>query len=456
MVPTSPEFFVFLIVVFIGYWLSWRVRAAGLAVILAANYIFLAKWGWIYLALIPAASSIDFLLGRALATASGTALRRGLVAISIVMNVGLIISCKYVPFVLGGAGWVLPLGLSFYAFQSMTYTIDIFRKDSKPIPSYLTYLCSASFFPTMLAGPITRLTYLAGQFTKKNRAITGEEGGQALFRIGIGLAKKFLIADYLSNNLVTRVFDLPTLYSGGEVLLAVYAYAFQLYYDFSAYTDIVTGAAALFGLKLPANFNRPYTARNLADFWRRWHISFSDWLRDYLYFALPGKRIKAFAYLNLVITMAIGGFWHGANWTFIVWGLLHGVGLAGYRGWQAVRGNPKPSPSVPARTLAVLLTFHFVAFTWIFFRAASVDTALSMLSQMASLHFTFDNVTRPFVMVLVIAILLHFTPKAWFLSLQTRYGRSPALVQAALMAALIVAIQYIGVAKVAPFIYTKF
>jgi D-alanyl-lipoteichoic acid acyltransferase DltB (MBOAT superfamily) len=456
MVPTSPEFFGFLIAVFIGYWLSWRVRAAGLAVILAANYIFLAKWGWIYLALIPAASTIDFLLGRALATASGTALRRGLVAISIVMNIGLIVSCKYVPFFLGGAGWVLPMGLSFYAFQAMTYTIDIFRKDSKPVASYLTYLCSVSFFPTMLAGPITRVTNLAGQFTRKNRVITGEEGGHALFRIGLGLAKKFLIADYLSSNLVTRVFDLPTLYSGGEVLLAVYAYAFQLYYDFSAYTDIVTGAAALFGLKLPANFNRPYTARNIADFWRRWHISFSDWLRDYLYFSLPGKRIKAFAYLNLVITMAIGGFWHGANWTFIVWGLLHGAGLAAYRGWQAVRGNPKPSPSMAARVLGVLLTFHFVAFTWIFFRAASVDTALSMLSQIASLHFTFDNVTRPFVMVLLIAILVHFTPKQWFLDLQARYGRSPALVQAALMAALIVAIQYIGAAKVTPFIYTKF
>jgi D-alanyl-lipoteichoic acid acyltransferase DltB (MBOAT superfamily) len=456
MVPTSPEFFGFLIIVFVGYWLSWRVRAAGLAVIVAANYIFLAKWGWIYLALIPAASTIDFLLGRALAKASGTALRRGLVSLSIMMNVGLIVSCKYVPFFLGGAGWVLPLGLSFYAFQAMTYTIDIFRKDSKPVASYLTYLCSVSFFPTMLAGPITRVTYLAGQFTKKNRAITGEEGGQALFRIGMGLAKKFLIADYLSNNLVTRVFDLPTLYSGGEVLLAVYAYAFQLYYDFSAYTDIVTGAAALFGLKLPPNFNRPYTARTIADFWRRWHISFSDWLRDYLYFSLPGKRIKAFAYLNLVITMAIGGFWHGANWTFIVWGLLHGAGLAAYRGWQALRRNPKPSPSRAARVSGVLLTFHFVAFTWIFFRAANVDTALSMLSQIASLHFSFDNVTRSFVMVLVIAILLHFTPKQWFLNLQTRYGRSPALVQAALMAALIVAIQYIGAARVAPFIYTKF
>jgi D-alanyl-lipoteichoic acid acyltransferase DltB (MBOAT superfamily) len=468
MVPTSPEFFCFLLVVFAGYWLLWRNRVAGLSVILIANYFVYLKWGWIYLALVPAASTADFLIARTIDRSGNSGVRRALVAGSVAMNVGLIVLCRYVPFLAGGlagltgrtwtapANWVLPLGLSFYAFQAMTYTIDVYRRDVKPIPSFLTYLCSVSFFPTTLAGPITRVANLAGQFTKKNQVITGEEGATALFLICRGLAKKFLVADYLANNLITRVFDLPTLYSGGEVLVAVYAYAFQIYYDFSAYTDIVTGAAALLGLKLPANFNRPYMARNIADFWRRWHISLSDWLRDYLYFSLPAKRVKIFAYVNLIVTMAIGGLWHGANWTFLIWGLLHGLGLAGYRGWQALRNNPKPSASVTARAVAVLVTFHFVTFAWIFFRAANLENSLAILSQIASLHFAFDNVTRPFWLVLAIAAVVHFTPKARFDWLRLRFVESPALVQAALTAALILAIQYTGSAKVAPFIYTKF
>jgi D-alanyl-lipoteichoic acid acyltransferase DltB (MBOAT superfamily) len=459
MVPTSPEFFGFVLIVFAAYWLLWRSRAAGLAVILAANYFFYAKWGWIYLVLVPSASTVDFLIGRALGRSARPAVRRSLVTGSIVMNVGLIVICRYIPFLAGGrapASWVLPLGLSFYAFQAMTYTIDIYRNDAKPVPSFLTYLCSVSFFPTTLAGPITRVTSLAAQLTKKNRVITGDEGGQAVFLICRGLAKKFLIADYLANNLITRVFDLPTLYSGGEVLVAVYAFTFQLYYDFSGYTDIVMGSAALLGLKLPANFNRPYMARNIADFWRRWHISLSDWLRDYLYFSLPGKRSKTFSYLNLVITMAIGGLWHGANWTFLIWGLLHGAGLAVYRGWQAIRNNPKPSSVLAYRVAAIFVTFHFVTFTWIFFRASSLDNALAVLSQIASLHFGFDNVSRPFWLVLTIAVLTHFTPKEWFEALRARFVESPALVQAALVAALVAAIQYTGSAKVAPFIYTKF
>src|SRR5207302_4962355 len=179
------------------------------------------------------------------------------------------------------------------------------------------------------------------------------DGGRALFLIGLGLVKKLLIADYLAESLINRVFDLPKLYSGFEVLVGVYAYAFQLYYDFSGYTDIALGSALLLGIRLPVNFNRPYAAENIADFWRRWHISLSNWLRDYLYFSLPGLRSpwKIFTYMNLVITMAIGGLWHGANWTFLIWGLIHGVGLGFTRWLQVLRGNVKPS-SNPALRLA--------------------------------------------------------------------------------------------------------
>jgi alginate O-acetyltransferase complex protein AlgI len=467
MLLNSPEFFWFLALLFFGYWLVWRIRIAGLLLIVAANYFFYAKWSWIYLILVPAASTTDFLIGRQLARSENQTVRKWLVTGSVVLNVGLIAVCKYVPFfshivsqVSSGAlhipSWTFPLGLSFYAFQAMTYTLDIYRRDAEPAKTYLEYLASVSFFPTTLAGPITRVAALLPQWRKPNRVIGSAEGGRALFLIAIGLSKKFLIADYLAVNLVNRVFDLPTLYSGGEVLVAVYAYAFQLYYDFSGYTDIALGSALLLGIKLPGNFNRPYQAENIADFWRRWHITFSSWLRDYLYFSLPGKRSKVMPYLNLVITFTIGGLWHGANLTFVAWGVWHGLGLAAVRLRRALTNNRKPSAAWPLRAMRVFVTFHFVAFTWIFFRSADLATAWQMLGQIASMHWAFDNVTAPFATVLAIALLLHFTPKRWYAESEKLFSASPAPVQAVALVALVLAIQYVGATGATPFIYSKF
>jgi len=468
MLLSTPEYFYFLILVFFVYWLVRRVRMAGVAVICLANYFFYAKWGLVYLALVPLASTCDFLIGRGLGRTGRPGVRRLLVSTSLAINIGLIVTCKYVPFLAGtwahwtgqtsdGAGWLLPLGLSFYALQALTYTLDVYRRDAKPADSYLAYLASASFFPTTLAGPITRVATLLPQWGKTG-VVTSEEGGRALFLIGLGLTKKFMIADYLATNLVNRVFDLPTLYSGGDVLVAVYAYAFQLYYDFSGYTDIAIGSASLLGIRLPINFNTPYRAENIADFWRRWHISFSNWLRDYLYFSLPGlrSRWKIFAYLNLVITMAIGGLWHGASWTFLTWGLLHGLGLAGFRAWQAIGGGRSAARAVWLRVVGAVLTFHFVLFAWIFFRADSMKTALQILAQIGSLQYSFENTTAPFLLVLGIGVVAHFIPKAWFDAGQGWFARSPALLQAGAMALLIVAIQYVAAAGAAPFIYQKF
>ncbi len=467
MLLNSPEFFWFLALVFFGYWLVWRVRLAGLLLIVAANYFFYATWGWIYLLLIPAASSIDFLIGSGLHASHNQAVRKWLVSASVVLNVALIAICKYVPFfsqtvsqVSAGrihvASWTFSLGLSFYAFQAMTYTLDIYRGDAEPAKSYWEYLAYVGFFPTTLAGPITRVAELLKQWHKPNRVIGGPEGGRALFLIAIGLCKKFLIADYLAGNLVNRVFDLPTLYSGGEVLVAVYAYAFQLYYDFSGYTDMAMGAALLLGIKLPGNFNRPYQAENIADFWRRWHITFSNWLRDYLYFSLPGKRSKVMPYLNLIITFTIGGLWHGASWTFVIWGLLHGIGLAVVRLRQALTGNRKLSAAWPFRAMRILVTFHFVTLTWIFFRSADLHTAWKILAQIGSLHWAFDNVSAPFATVLATAVLLHFTPKLWYQQAEKLFSASPALVQAMALVALFLAIQYVGATGTTPFIYSRF
>ncbi len=473
MLSSTPEYFSFIVLVFFAYWLLRRNRRASVILIAAANIFFVAKWGWIYLLLIPAASTVDFFAGRAMGKTEARAPRRLLLATSVLVNVGLIVSCKYIPLLTGtwaalthssGAAvhWVLPLSLSFYAFQSMTYTIDIYRRDAKPTTDYLAYLASSAFFPTVLAGPITRIATLLPQWAKNDKPLTPEEGSRALFLIGLGLAKKFLIADYLATNLINRVFDLPTLYSGGDVLVAVYAYAFQLYYDFSGYSDVAIGTALLLGIKLPVNFNSPYRALNIADFWRRWHISFSNWLRDYLYFSLPGKRTTVWPYLNLVITFAIGGLWHGASWTFLIWGLLHGAGLAGFRLWQKFTGGAKPAqknippPSFAVRLAGGLLTFHFVLFAWIFFRSASLDTAMQILGQIFSFKYSFENTSGPFLMVLFIGVAAHFIPKRWFDSSLNLFERSPVLAQAAVLTLLTVAIQYVATTGAAPFIYTSF
>jgi alginate O-acetyltransferase complex protein AlgI len=468
MLLSTPAYFTFLIAVFFAYWLVSRFRFAGLAVIVFANYFFYARWDLIYLALIPAASTCDFFIGQTLDRTTRPILRRVLVTLSIVGNIGLIASAKYMPWMLDTYAhwtstesrawpWVLPLGLSFYAFQSLTYTIDIYRRDAKPASSYLAYLASASFFPTTLAGPITRISTLLPQWSKRE-LLSAQDSGKAFFLIGLGLLKKLLIADYLAETLINRVFDLPKLYSGTEVLMGVYGYALQLYYDFSGYSDIAIGSALLLGINLPINFNRPYTAQNIADFWRRWHISFSNWLRDYLYFSLPGlrSRWKIFTYANLVLTMAIGGLWHGASWTFLIWGLWHGAGLAAQRWWQVFRGNPTPSARLAIRIFKGVVTFHFVVAGWIFFRSSNLTTARDIFGQIFSGTVSFGNVVPGFYVVLAIATVAHYLPKGWYNRTLLLYSESPFYAQAAAMALLVVAIQYVGSTGAVPFIYNRF
>ena len=464
MLPYSSTYFLFLGAIFFLYWPVARFRAVALAVILFANYFFYARWSLTLLALIPAASSIDYLLGLGLQYSQNSVVRRMLVTVSLAMNLGILAFYKYIPFFLANwAHWTgktappwnfaLPISLSFYVFQALTYTIDLYRRDIKGTRSYLAHLAAVSFFPTILAGPITRVETLLDQFEKPKK-LDAAAGGRALFLIAIGLVKKLMIADFLANNLVNRVFDFPTLYSGGEALIAVYAYAFQLYFDFSGYTDIVTGSALLLGIKLPANFNAPYAAENIADFWRRWHITLSNWLRDYLYFSLPGKRVKFFSYANLVITMVLGGLWHGASWNFVVWGALHGFGLAVVRLWQSWRGTAKATGFW--RYFYIFLTFHYVTFAWIFFRAPDFDTAWSILQRIGSLTVSFVNVSPELWMILGIGVAAHYVPKTWYEFSVGVYARAPFYAQAALLAALVVGLQYVARTGAAPFIYQRF
>ena len=285
-------YFVFLATVFFLYWGCAGSRLARLTIILAANFLFLARYGLFYIFLIPACATIDYLVGLGLMRFQGRAPRRVLVSLSIAVNLSLLVGSRHMGWFLSpGWDWVFPLGLSFYTFQALTYTIDLYRRDAEGTGSLLAHLSAVSFFPTLQAGPITRVAELVKQFAKPP-ALDRSTGGRAFFLIALGLLKKTLIADFLADNLVNRVFDTPNLYSGGQALLAVYAFSLQLYFDFSGYTDIARGAGLLVGVELPRNFDRPYLSANIAEFWRRWHISFSNWLRDYLYFSLPGKRTK--------------------------------------------------------------------------------------------------------------------------------------------------------------------
>lgn len=465
MLLTHSTYFLFLACVFFLYWPLARWRALSLGVLLFANYFFYAKWDLFYLALIPAAGILDFGIALGIDAAKAPWLRRLLVTLSVLLNVGLLAAFKYVPFLLENyarvAGtvapawhWTFPLGLSFYCFQALTYTLDVYRRDAKPVRSLLAYLTAVSFFPTILSGPITRVATLTGQLEKSGRALAASDGGRALFRIALGLIKKFLIADYLAENLVNRVFDFPNLYSSTEVLVAVYGYALQLYYDFSGYTDIAIGSALLVGLKLPENFNAPYAALNLADFWRRWHISLSNWLRDYLYFSLPGQRSKVMPYFSLIITMVIGGFWHGPSWTFVAWGLLHGVGLAVVRLWQAWRGS-KPAAGA-LRIWYTFLTVQFVCLCWVFFRAASLENAWLVLERIGSLSLSFSNISASLWFILVLAAGAHYIPKKWFDFSLDLYAKAPFYVQAACLAALVIALQFVATTGTTPFIYNNF
>jgi D-alanyl-lipoteichoic acid acyltransferase DltB (MBOAT superfamily) len=457
-------YFVFLACVFFLYWACAASRLARLSMILLANSLFCAHYGLFYIALVLACATADYAIGLGLMRFRAAVLRRILVSASILLNLSLLVGSRHMGWFLSQGWlpahrasnwtWVFPLGLSFYVFQALTYTIDLYRRDAEGTSSLLAHLSAVSFFPTLQAGPITRVEELWKQFARRP-LLSRVDGGHAFFLIGTGILKKTLIADYLGENLVNRVFDTPNLYSGAQALLAVYAYSLQLYFDFSAYTDIARGAGLLLGVDLPRNFDRPYLAANITEFWRRWHISFSNWLRDYLYFSIPGKRTRIMPYLGLVITMLLGGLWHGFTWNFAIWGLLHGSALAAARAWQKLRGRNRPTAPL-GRALAIFGTYQFVCFTWIFFRAASLQEAWQILQRIGSLSLGLESVSPLLWAVLALSAALLFVPKQWYARSMETFAASPFYVHAAALLAAAVAVQLLGGRGGAPFVYSRF
>ena len=460
--------------VFVVSWLLARTRKVRVLFLLVASYAFYARFSVKLLPLIFVSSSVDFVLGRAIGAAEDPRRRKLLLVATVVLNLGLLGVFKYLRFgidtaraALESLGYhppevalqiALPVGISFFTFESMSYVIDVYRKDIEPHPSYLEYITFVAFFPHLVAGPIVRPRDLLPQLAEPAR-FDAKLASEALFLVAVGLVKKIAISDYLSINLVDRVFDAPAQFSALECYAAVLAYAVQIYCDFSGYTDIAIGSAALLGVRFPRNFDSPYKSASVQEFWRRWHISLSTWLRDYLYIPLGGSRKgPARTSVNLMLTMLLGGLWHGANWTFVAWGGLHGAALAVGRARERARERRGEQRALTgaAHVFSVFLTFHFVCFAWIFFRADSFAGAARMISQLETFTTFHPNLPPMLVAVLGVGLASHFVPERWYLKIRDTFVRLPAPSQGLALFATAVLLRQFESADAVPFVYFQF
>lgn len=396
MLFDTPVYFVFLSIVLLLYW--WLPRRPQNAFLLVASYFFYGWWDWRFLSLILLSTLVDFYCARTIAVSAGKNRRRFLLILSVTLNLGFLGYFKYCDFFIESfaavagmlgihvpvqvLGILLPPGISFYTFQALAYIVDVYYKRLEPAESLLDYALFISLFPHLIAGPIQRPSHLLAQVQMARRFDSGKFF-DGLMLIATGLFRKCVVADncaLIANAAFEGRLGEPGLCSS---LIGIYAFAWQIYGDFSGYSDIARGSAQLLGFHFVVNFRQPYLATSLQDFWRRWHISLSTWLRDYLYIPLGGNRHgEAKTYRNVLLTMLIGGFWHGANWTFVAWGAIHGVGLAVER--FAFEGkSATAAPSGWKVWFKRIWIFHLVCLAWIFFRAQSVGDALHYLASFA-------------------------------------------------------------------------
>lgn len=462
----SPEFAIFFPVVLILYGFVFHRERARDLLLLAASYFFYMSWNWMYAGLLLLATAWDYSIGRVLAFEQRERVRKTVLILSLAANLGLLGLFKYFNFFVDTAAdagsllglnlsfvhhhLLLPVGISFYTFQSMSYTIDVYRRKIQYEPSFLKFAVFVSFFPQLVAGPIVRAAQFLPQL-HRTPLISNERFQSGLLLVFRGLAKKIVIADMLAALGVDAVFAAPAEHSSLTLLLALYAYSFQIYNDFSGYSDIAIGAARMMGFDLPQNFNRPYLATNAREFWTRWHITLSTWLRDYLYVPLGGnQRSRLLTARNLMITMLLGGLWHGAALNFVLWGAWHGLLLILSRG-QSRSGVEGSWWRV---FWARFLCFHLITFSWLLFRVGSVDVLMDYLKGLAA--FSGGTVLHPaFFAVLLFASAVHFTPKDWLDATLQRLIRLPVPVQAAGYAMLLLAFAGLSL-EGQPFIYFQF
>lgn len=465
---TAVSFWIFLFFLLAGYSLVYSKPFLRNGYLFLFSLFFYYKAGGLFFFLLLVSTFTDYTAARIIFAASRKSVKRLFLVISLIVNLGMLAYFKYATFLTDAVNelfnlslpvtdWLsvisnrhlgtsfdisvimLPVGISFFTFQTISYTMDIYRGKIKPVRNLADFGFYVSFFPQLVAGPIVRASEFVPQLYMKF-SLSVREWGHALFLILNGLVKKIVVSDYIAVNMIDSIFSAPGSFSGLENLLAVYGYGLQIYCDFSGYTDIAIGVALMLGYRLPVNFNSPYKASSLSDFWRRWHISLSRWLRDYLYIPMGGNRKgKVRTWLNVMITMVLGGLWHGAAWRFLAWGAVHGAGMVAERGVASMKSRFKnrvsssnsssTSSSINsgstargsrfgkwvAKFAAILLTFNFVSFSWIFFRASGMEEVRIMLLKIFNSFMPTEPIASikawgSALIVIFAGYLLHFLP----------------------------------------------
>lgn len=468
---SSGAFLFIFFIFFLGYFCLRNKVNSRLLFVTLFSYYFFYKSSSIYFLLLLVVTTSDFFLAKQIFKGKRPKL---FLAISLIIDLGLLAYFKYTNFfaglvsqMIGGnfQPWdiFLPVGISFYTFKTISYVVDIYRKKAQPMNSLLDYAFYVSFFPTLLAGPITRATDFGPQI-RKPLHISKEMFARGVFFIIIGLFKKAVISDYIAQNFVDRIFDNPTLFSGGEILLGLYGYCLQIYCDFSGYSDMAIGLSFLLGFNIPMNFNAPLKADSMTDFWRRWHISLSTWIRDYVYISLGGNRKGTlFMYINQMIAMTACGLWHGASLNFIVWGIIHGFLVCLHKFWSqlVMKHDRTYHPSGIKRFFSVLITFHVLSLTWIFFRCRDFEGAWTMIKQLVT-KFNISilpevAITYKYVLGLMIfALLTHWIPSSVNEKCVRLLGKAGVVPAAIAITIVIFIIMQVKSSEIQPFIYFQF
>lgn len=471
MLFSSALFLGFFLVFYFIYIFTRNYKHFRTGYVILFSLFYYYKAGGEYVILLVFSALINYILSETMDLSRKKVTRKLVLSFTVILNLGVLAYYKYTNFFIDNINTVfhkdflpqhimLPIGISFFTFQAISYSVDLYHKKLRPAANVFDFAFYLCFFPQLVAGPIVRAKDFLPQALRKI-TLSKEDASFALFLIISGLIKKSVISDFISINFVDRIFSSPLTYTPFESLMAAYGYTLQIFCDFSGYSDMAIGIALLMGFKLPENFHTPYKSTSVTEFWKRWHISLSSWLRDYLYIPLGGNRKgKIRTYINLFLTMLIGGLWHGAAWKYIAWGALHGAALAVER--LCKQFFKLPEKNILVNLICGILTFHFVTFCWIFFKADSYQTAIDLITNISHLEFIpeewlviIDGYRNVFI-VIAIGYMLHFVPEKFTKLVQTGFEKLPFIGKAIIIGIVFWLVYVTASSETQPFIYFQF
>jgi alginate O-acetyltransferase complex protein AlgI len=466
----SVQFLAMLSVTFALYWAVRLYKWPRLIVLMVASLVFYVAWNPLPLLIFAFYGAVNVVCGRVMRHINEKGPRTLVMAAAVTLHLGTLCVFKYLDLFIGTTAWMLqkvgldyqpqklglllPVGLSFITFKAISYIVDVYRGELHGRHSVFDQALYLLFFPHVVAGPIVRARDLLSRFYETPR-LKPEDGARALYRIATGLGKKLLLGDVLAVGIIAPVFSMPQSYTAAECAFAAVAYTIQIYFDFSAYSDIAIGVSGLFGFQIPENFNKPFHARNVAEFWNRWHLSLSNWLRDYLYVPLGGNRRGRLIELrNITAVMVLGGLWHGADWRFALWGAIHAVLLCAARIKWWWFGKPRYTPLTAA--IGIATTFTLVALTRIFFRADDIGKAMEMFQQLGQLTWGLANVSTEVWLALIASVVLYCLPPQVFELGNTYFFKLPIPARAGVLVVFALVIKQVANFEAQPYIYFKF